>query len=398
MALLDMFSMPGATPEQNQFMMQQGLLGLGSGLLSASGWSATPVSMGQALGQGLLGMQQGTSGAMEQMMKREQFGMLRAQQEAKAQAALDKRNAINALAGADPMQGNLDPGAQQRALATLAPDQYVKSVIGKDNADKKLKMMQDYYAYLESKGNKPPDPYFTPVTGNGGQIYSFDARKGGVAPLVDPATQQPISAPKSDPNQVLDIASAGAFGKGRGTEAATDSSQSNNWEITKMAFTEGFPDIKSILDKAPGSSLSSAIQQYMGKVVGNGEGADAQAKIAQIGGNLLQTVPIYPGSQSNVELQQRQSLLGDIQNPNVSVKAKTDMLNNYFRYQELTAKLKMQKADRILKNPGQLSVPPPTAEDLSNSPALGAPVVNADGGAYGQTNRAIDLNNFWGAH
>src|ERR1044072_3138432 len=51
-----------------------GLLGMSQGLLSASGPSRIPVSMGQALGQGMQGMQQNAGNAlqMQQQMMRMQ--------------------------------------------------------------------------------------------------------------------------------------------------------------------------------------------------------------------------------------------------------------------------------------------------------------------------------------
>lgn len=66
----------------NQFMVDpfvQSLIGAGGGLLSSSGWSNTPVSMGQAMGQGLLGMQQGYGNAMQNKMA--QMKMAAAQKE-----------------------------------------------------------------------------------------------------------------------------------------------------------------------------------------------------------------------------------------------------------------------------------------------------------------------------
>ena len=110
MALLDYFGYgdPSITdPEQKKYLQQQALMGMAQGLLNSSGWSATPVTTGQAMGQGLLGMQQGKAGAMETLMAREKLGMLREAQQAKAQGVMDQRNAANALAGTDPVLRNM---------------------------------------------------------------------------------------------------------------------------------------------------------------------------------------------------------------------------------------------------------------------------------------------------
>jgi len=64
MGLLDKFF----NPNDPNYVKNQGLLGLSSGLLGASGWSPTPISTGQALGQGLQGFQQGAAGAQSQIL------------------------------------------------------------------------------------------------------------------------------------------------------------------------------------------------------------------------------------------------------------------------------------------------------------------------------------------
>lgn len=63
----------GLLGEDNDLVRQQGLLGLASGLLSASGPSPTRISLGQALGQGLQGMQQGQQGAARNVMAAQQM-------------------------------------------------------------------------------------------------------------------------------------------------------------------------------------------------------------------------------------------------------------------------------------------------------------------------------------
>ena len=57
------------SPEQRQQQQSQSLMGLGQGLLAASGPSRMPVSMGQALGSGMQGMQQAEQGYMDKVYK-----------------------------------------------------------------------------------------------------------------------------------------------------------------------------------------------------------------------------------------------------------------------------------------------------------------------------------------
>lgn len=65
----------GLLGEEGDMVKQQGLLGLASGLLAASGPSTQRVSLGQALGQGLQGMQKGQQGAFQNAMLGREMGL-----------------------------------------------------------------------------------------------------------------------------------------------------------------------------------------------------------------------------------------------------------------------------------------------------------------------------------
>lgn len=108
----------------------------------------------------------------------------------------------------------------------------------------------------------------------------------------------------------------------------------DGWSMAKDSLNRGFPDLKTIMDKTPGSTISSGVSALLSGVVGNTEGKDAQAKIAQYGALLLQSVPILPGPQSDNETLQRQKTLGELDNPNITVKAKMDMIARYMEVQE----------------------------------------------------------------
>ena len=56
-------------PNQMLNPQTQGLLGLGQGLLQSSGWSPTPISMGQAMGQGLQSGLSAYTGAQQQQLE-----------------------------------------------------------------------------------------------------------------------------------------------------------------------------------------------------------------------------------------------------------------------------------------------------------------------------------------
>lgn len=78
--------MPGLL-DALQGMGSNPLIGMGAGLLGASGYSPYPVSMGQAMGQGLLGMQRASQVGTQQQMAREKMDMMRQERERKATAA-----------------------------------------------------------------------------------------------------------------------------------------------------------------------------------------------------------------------------------------------------------------------------------------------------------------------
>lgn len=65
----------GLLGDEGDLVRQQGLLGLASGLLAASGPSTQRVSLGQALGQGLQGMQQGQASAAKNIMAVQKMAM-----------------------------------------------------------------------------------------------------------------------------------------------------------------------------------------------------------------------------------------------------------------------------------------------------------------------------------
>lgn len=81
------------SPDEQSQINNDALMGLGMGLLSASGPSRVPVSLGQALGQGMQGMQQSRSHAEQMAMKKRQM-----EQEAQHNAMLNEMNQMK-LAG-----------------------------------------------------------------------------------------------------------------------------------------------------------------------------------------------------------------------------------------------------------------------------------------------------------
>jgi hypothetical protein len=130
-SLLDFFgSSPFAVPpgmdadpnEIARFAQGRGITGLAQGLLAASGPSRTPVSMGQAMGQGLLGFQQGQEQASDQMYKQGLLGLSVQKQRAEKEAA-QREAEQRALIKAEIAK--LPP--EQQAIARLNPEGYASA-------------------------------------------------------------------------------------------------------------------------------------------------------------------------------------------------------------------------------------------------------------------------------
>lgn len=297
MGMFDMFGgYPGATPEQKQFMMQQGLLGAAGGLLSSSGWTDRPVTMGQALGQGLLGWQGGQTNALDVMMNQEKLGMLKAEQQAKAQAVLDKKNALNAISGADPIQKNVDPGAEMRALATIAPNEVAKQMLYKkfgnpqlDLDRQRLDQQKQYYDYLMNKGSAPADPYFSQMDTTHGK-YILNNRTGKYELAIGP-DGKPLLSAAVDPDNKRTVNAAGAFGTEQGkSDAASISDLGGVIDTAETAL-----DRLDKLRTHPGKSYAIGMASVLPVVAGTSQ-QDFVTRLDELkGGAFLQAFESLKG-------------------------------------------------------------------------------------------------------
>lgn len=125
------------------------------------------------------------------------------------------------------------------------------------------------------------------------------------------------------------------------------------WETSKAGLIAAFPDAQTLFKEAPGSSLSNISGKLLSKVMGNTTGQDAQAKIAQYGALLLQSVPIPPGAQSEAELNNRRETIGQLNDPNISVDTKKMLIDNFMRFQDA----KIQAAREKMKQSAAASKP-----------------------------------------
>jgi len=100
MGLLDkLYNIGGDPNKPEEYLKQQGLLGLSTGLLGSSGWTDRPTSLGQAFGAGLQGMQQ--------MRGQAQKSLIASKKEARLQQYQDMLNKLygSITGGTPPING-----------------------------------------------------------------------------------------------------------------------------------------------------------------------------------------------------------------------------------------------------------------------------------------------------
>ena len=83
------------SPDDQTFVRNQGLLNLAGALLSASGPSRTPISLGQALGQGVLGMGQAQNSAVQGLLQ----GKILAAKAKEAESEANARDKLKEIIG-----------------------------------------------------------------------------------------------------------------------------------------------------------------------------------------------------------------------------------------------------------------------------------------------------------
>lgn len=137
-----------------------------------------------------------------------------------------------------------------------------------------------------------------------------------------------------DPGLQGDLAGAKSAAGAEGKKGAERKAQFEDWAAFKNSFASVYPDIGSILQSAPESSLSNVVSKYGAKIVGSNNLNEAQAEIEQLGAILLQQVPFPPGAQSEAEQRARAMTLGRLEDPNISPAKKLEMINRFLNINE----------------------------------------------------------------
>lgn len=130
----------------------------------------------------------------------------------------------------------------------------------------------------------------------------------------------------------------------------------------------GEQGLGSFFKDLPEGRLSSAVNSAVSAFMGGTKGRDAEARMAQLSRLFLQGVPYDPGAQSNAELQARKELVGDLENPDISVQQKINSIKTYYRFLDARAESSREKLTEYYgKNPAM------TAPSNIGMPATVAP-------------------------
>ena len=176
------------------------------------------------------------------------------------------------------------------------------------------------------------------------------------------------------------------YGTDSGKNAAGYENLANAWEVNREFLMDSIPELQQAFSDAPGSSVSKGVQAALSKLVGNTQGADAQAILEQYGAIFLQGMPFPPGAQSDKEMQARAQTLSDqLTNPSVSPEAKIRLIGTFVEWQDKKAKNYRAKAGSIIGGEAppaaprapssappapQVEAPAPAIEHLRKNPQL----------------------------
>lgn len=198
------------TPQQQESMQRQALLSTAAALLQAGGPSATPISLGQALGAGL---QAGTAsygkaqeGAIQQLLTRQKLDEYKRQQDMQKRIAEILTGGTAAPAPGAPItpdQATAMPGMAPGPTAPVAPPMPANVI--KANQYRQLADVmaaqgkgEDAKRYLDIAENLAPSFEETvgePFRAADNNFY-IRTKRGGVIPMQQPLAAKPVGAPQ----------------------------------------------------------------------------------------------------------------------------------------------------------------------------------------------------------
>ena len=197
--------------------------------------------------------------------------------------------------------------------------------------------------------------YFTTESTPQGLVQVNTRVPNDVRPLTGP-DGKPLFRSQYDVDLQSRINEGKSQGTATGKTAAARESQFEDWTAFQQSFAEAYPDIGTLMQAAPESSMSQFIINYGVKLIGSTSPYEAQAQIEQLGAILLQQVPFPPGPQSEAEMLQRNKTLGKLEDPNISPNTKLDMIGRFLRMNE--AKFRALRNNKAASESPNGPVPP----------------------------------------
>lgn len=170
---------------------------------------------------------------------------------------------------------------------------------------------------------------------------------------------QPV--PRSEKSNADIIAERNARLRGAETLAERETIRMEEYQSTvdlqeslTDSISAAFSDVEmgNLFRDLPEGKLSSAVNNAVSTFIGGTTGKDAEARMNQLAGMIVQSVGFAPGSQSDAEMKARERLIGDLQDPNISVKGKERAINTYFTFLDKKSQSSREKIyDYYERNP-----------------------------------------------
>ncbi len=280
MGRIDSVLRGGLLGDEGDAMRMQSLLGLGAGMLNASGPSTTPVSLGQVFGQGIQGMQRAQQGTLQNMMTSRQMNA----KQAPTVREFSEGNEI--------VTKQLGPDGKWQEISR-APRWNPNQALGRDS-------------------------YFTPIyTADG--VLAFNNRAGSAAPVM--VGGKAVIGASTDPTLQGNLSKSKKIGDIAGeTEAISTIKKPQQARETLSMLDEA----DKLIDQSTGSMVGAGRDVLAGAVGISTEGAKASAKLKVLQAGLMTNMPRMEGPQSDRDVQlyrEAAGQIGDPMTPNENKKA-----------------------------------------------------------------------------
>jgi hypothetical protein len=343
-----------------------GLLSAGMGMMDAGGPSRMPVSLGQALNQGMRQGMGAYQNAQHNNMERQRFNShqqitdmqinaakksIADQEAAKANLARylgempdgeQKQQIVSAVQMGVPLSKvweqlnkpkedfTLSPGATRygpNGAPIVSAPQERKAPEGMQyGADGSLTAIPGFVAMksqIAAAGRSPAQatPYYSPVQTAQG-VMAFNARTGRMEPVQ--VNGQTVVGAQADPTLQGKIAGAKEAGKSS-VELQTEATKAIKKSDQLLAIAQ---QAKDLLDKDPTGSGIGAAVDAAGRMIGKtSESSKTAADLETISGWMVSNVPRMEGPQSNFDVQNYQTMAAKVGDRTVPVKERKSALN-----------------------------------------------------------------------